>query len=163
MKSHYLHFLLISLISSQLLACAFTPSELHYNAPKDIVQFGVFQKDAFIPDEKPLSQNISHDLREIALSLPIWDGGWINSEQWIYKNSSSGIDSQEWAIPADGAQISYNLRRLHSSEDGAIRVELRRPSSKLFTPSGGRYLPWTAIIRRTSNGWIIESNSKTII
>ena len=127
---------------------------------KDILRLGPFKKGNFIPDEKPLRAESTGDLREIALSLPIWEGGWKDSEKWVYKYSKDGRRVDEWTNPADGAQHAVTIKRLKKSPEGQIRVEVHHPTLKIFTPSGGRYLPWVAVLERRKGGWFVEAADK---
>lgn len=127
---------------------------------KDILRPGPFKQGSFIPDEKPLRAESTDDLREIALSLPIWEGGWKDSEEWVYKVSKDGRGVDEWTNPADGAQHAVTLKRLKRSPEGRMRVEVHHPTLKIFTPGGGRYLPWVAVLERRKGGWFVEAADK---
>jgi hypothetical protein len=127
---------------------------------KDILRLGAFKQGNFIPDKKPLSIEDTRDLREVALSLPIWEGGWKESEEWVYKYSEDGRRVDEWTNPADGAQHAVTIKRLKSSPEGRMRVEVHHPTLKIFTPSGGRYYPWVAVLERREGGWFVEAADK---
>jgi len=130
------------------------------SASGNTLMLGQFYKGNFIPDEKPLRAESIRDLREVALSLPIWEGGWQNSEEWIYKRSENGIRVDKWTNPADGAQSSVTLTRLTVSPEGRLRVEVNHPALKIFTPSGGLYNPWVAVLERREGGWIVVAANK---
>jgi hypothetical protein len=114
---------------------------------------GVFTKGNFIPDEKPLSPGNENDLREIAMSLPIWETDLKTTEGWVMEYSKPGVGVDQWTTPADGAQSAVTIRRLADSGTGATRVAVDHPSLKIFTPGGGRYLPWSATLERRRGGW----------
>lgn len=114
---------------------------------------GVFTKGNFIPDVKPLSPGNEKDLREVAMSLPIWESDLKTLESWIMENSKPGVGMEQWTNPADGAQSAVTIRRLATSKTGATRVAVDHPSLKIFTPSGGSYLPWSATLERRRGGW----------
>lgn len=116
---------------------------------------GVFTKGNFIPDVKPLSPRNENDLREVAMSLPIWEPDMKSTEIWVMENSKPGVGVDQWTNPADGAQSAVTIRRLADSGTGATRVAVDHPSLKIFTPSGGRYLPWSATIERRRGGWLV--------
>ena len=125
-----------------------------------ILRLGPFKQGNFIPDEKPLTPANTRDLREVALSLPIWEGGWEKSEEWVYKYSKDGIRVDEWTNPADGAQHAVTINRLNNSPQGRTRVEVHHPTLKIFTPNGGRYHPWVAVLERRTGGWFVEAADK---
>ncbi len=127
---------------------------------KDILRLRPFQQGNFIPDEKPLKAQSIGDLREIAFSLPIWEGGWKDSEEWVCKYSKDGRRVDEWTNPADGAQNSVTIKRLTKSPEGQMRVEVHHPTLKIFTPKGGSYLPWVAVLERRKGGWFVEATDK---
>ena len=127
---------------------------------KDILRLGPFQQGNFIPDEKRLKAESIGDLREIAFSLPIWEGGWKDNEEWVCRYSKDGRRDDEWTNPADGAQNAVTIKRLTKSPEGQMRVEVHHPTLKIFTPKGGRYLPWVAVLERRKGGWFVEAADK---
>lgn len=121
---------------------------------------GVFTKGNFIPDVKPLSPSNENDLREVAMSLPIWESDLKTTERWVMENSKPGVGVDQWTNPADGAQSAVTIRRLANSETGVTRVAVDHPSLKISTPSGGRYLPWSATLQRRRGGWLVMDTIK---
>jgi hypothetical protein len=151
----------ITILSLGLASCSYHSSGSRpESASGNILKLGVFRKGNFIADEKPLRPETTRDLREIALSLPVWEGGWEKSEEWVCKNSENGMHVDKWTNPADGAQHAVTLTRLNVSPEGRTRIEVNHPTLKIFTPSGGWYYPWIAVLERREGGWIVESANK---
>lgn len=128
--------------------------------PENILRLGPFTEGNVIADVKPLRPEHTRDLREVALSLPIWESDSEAAMEWVYKYSEDGIHVDEWTNPADGAQHAVTLKRLEDSAQGQLRVEVHHPSLKIYTPSGGIYYPWVAILERREGGWLVESAKK---
>ena len=120
---------------------------------QDDWKVGEFTKGNFISDVKPLSPGNEDDLREVAMSLPIWETNLKSLESWIMEHSEPGVGVDQWTNPADGAQSPVTLRRLAGSGTGATRVAVDHPSLMIHTPSGGRYRPWSATLERRPGGW----------
>ena len=78
----------------------------------------------------------------------------------VMEYSKPGVGVDKWTTPADGAQSAVTIRRLADSESGASRVAVDHPSLKIFTPSGGRYLPWSATLERGRGGWHVMDTIK---
>ena len=154
------------LVAISILSLGFTSYSTDFGADgmattsKDILRLGPFKQGNFIHDEKPLRDEDTRDLREVALSLPIWESSWKESEEWIYKHSEEGRRADEWTNPADGAQHAVTIRRLKESPEGRTRVEVHHPYLKIFTPDGGRYYPWVAVLERGEGGWFVEDANK---
>ena len=161
MKTRFVVSIASGLLWLGLVSCSTeTEAELSPSSSKDILRLGPFEKGNFIPDEKPLSPEKGKDLREVALSLPIWESGWENAENWVMKYSEAGTLVDEWTNPADGAQHAVTVKRLKPSPEGRIRIEVHHPTLKIFTPSGGIYHPWVAVLERRDGGWIVKSAEK---
>ncbi|MFC7338183.1 hypothetical protein ACFQY0_13395 [Haloferula chungangensis] len=127
------------------------------SSSESALKLGPFRQGNFIPDEKPLKAEDTTDLREVALSLPIWESSWKSSEEWVYMNSKDGRRVDQWTNPADGAQHAVTIKRLAKSSEGLTRVGVFHPSLKVFTPDGGRYGSWSAVLERRTGGWFVES------
>ncbi len=117
-----------------------------------------FEKGDFIPDRRPLKSKDSRDLRELALTLPIWESESDASTKWVYENSSAANDADRWTTPADGAQSAVVLKRLPVSPNGAQRLEIWVPPSKLN--SSPRSSSWTSIVERREGGWLVLNAGK---
>jgi hypothetical protein len=147
-------FLSTLLIASFATSCSLRPDGGSVaSQAQDDWKMGVFTKGNFIPDVKPLSPRNENDLREVAMSLPIWESDLKTTERWVMENSKPGVGVDQWTNPADGAQSAVTIRRLADSGTGATRVAVDHPSLMIFTPSGGRYLPWSATLERRRGGW----------
>ncbi len=150
------------LVVSSLLLFGFNSCSTHsrdtvQECTQNAIKIGPFKQGNFIPDEKPLEVRNSKDLREVALSLPIWEGPWKESEKWVYQYSKNGLHVDQWTNPADGAQHAVTIKRLEKSPDGLMRIEVHHPVLLVFTPSGGQYYPWVAVLERRKGGWFVES------
>ena len=44
------------------------------------------EKGDFVPDKRPPKSRDSRDLRELALTLPIWESDSEESTKWVYEN-----------------------------------------------------------------------------
>lgn len=108
-----------------------------------------------MPDRRSLKSKDSRDLRELALTLPIWESESEDSTKWVYENSSAAVDADQWITPADGAQSPVKLKRLPEAANGAQRIELWIPPSKVEPPP--RNTSWTSVLRRQDEGWLVES------
>lgn len=117
-----------------------------------------FANGDFIPDRRPLKPKDSRDLRELALTLPIWESESQNSTKWVYENSSAATYADHWTTPADGAQSAVELKRLPDSPNGEQRLEIWVPPSKLT--SSPRSVSWTSIVERRDGGWLVQSARK---
>lgn len=149
-------FLSTLLIASFAISCSLRPDSGNVvSQAQDDWKMGVFTKGNFIPDVKPLSPRNENDLREVALSLPIWELDLETMESWVMEYSKPGVGVDRWTNPADGAQSPVTIRRLADSASGATRVAVYHPSLMIFTPSGGRYLPWSATLERHRGGWLV--------
>lgn len=117
-----------------------------------------FEKGDFIPDRRALKSKDSRDLRELALTLPIWESESDASTKWVYENSSAATDADRWTTPADGAQSAVRLKRVPSSPTGAQRIEIWIPPSMLnSSPSS---VSWTSVVERKDGGWLVLSAGK---
>jgi hypothetical protein len=114
-----------------------------------------FQKGDFVPDRRPLKPEDSRDLREMAMTMPIWEGDSEEFVQWVYESSSAAVDAETWTTPADGAQSAVRLRRLADSPGGAQRVALWIPPSLLDRYPRG--MSWSSVLQRQAGGWLVES------
>ena len=114
-----------------------------------------FKKGDFVPDRRPLESKDSRDLRELALTLPIWESESDSSTRWVCENSSSAVDIDSWTTPADGAQSPVHLKRLPTSPTGAQRIEIWIPPSKVEPPP--RNTSWTSVLQRRDGGWLVET------
>lgn len=116
-----------------------------------------FQRGDFVPDRCPLEPSNTRDLREMAMTLPVWESEISDGmKKWIYENSSTAVDTDTWTAPADGAQSAIRLKRLADSPDGSQRIELWIPPSK-----SGSYpqnmISWSSVLQRRDRGWLVES------
>jgi hypothetical protein len=117
-----------------------------------------FEKGDFIPDRRPLKSKDSRDLRELALTLPIWESESAASTKWVYENSCAATDADHWITPADGAQPAVEVKRLPDSSLGAQRLEIWVPPSKLN--SSPRSTSWTSTVERRDGGWLVLNARK---
>lgn len=114
-----------------------------------------FEKGDFIPDRRPPKPRETKDLRELALTLPIWESESEGSTKWVYENSSAAVDVDHWTTPADGAQSSVKLKRLPEAANGAQRIEIWIPPSKVEPPPSNT--SWTSVLQRRDGGWLVET------
>ena len=117
-----------------------------------------FERGDFVPDRRPLKSKDSRDLRELALTLPIWESESEDSTKWVYENSSVATAANHWTTPADGAQSAVELKRLPVSPNGAQRLEIWVPPSKLNGSPGS--VSWTSIVERRNGGWLVQNARK---
>ena len=151
---------LTALLSVLVLSCC----SLHHDGTganplaKDDWALGPFTKGNFIPDEKPLSSKNINDLREVALSIPVWESDWKASEEWVYKYSTSGSDVDEWTNPADGAQSAVTIRRMEKSQTGRMQIRVDRLDCERSIRSSSFLLPRGYNWRWSNNRrWIVST------
>ncbi|MEK7953584.1 hypothetical protein [Luteolibacter soli] len=113
-----------------------------------------FQAGEFLPDRRPLKPEDNRDLREMALSLPIWDSKSEESVRWVYQNSFPALKTNTWRTPTDGGQLPIQVKRLPDSWTGAQRIELWTPPS--MAERSPRDRGWTFILKRKKGGWLVE-------
>jgi hypothetical protein len=143
-----------------LSSCGLISNNLETSSPRRVNNeyAATFEKGDFVPDKRPLKSKDSRDLRELALTLPIWESESDEATKWVYVNSSAATDSDQWTTPADGAQSAVRLKRLPSSPTGAQRIEIWIPPSMLnSSPSS---VSWTSVVERKDGGWLVLSARK---
>ncbi|WP_411846648.1 hypothetical protein AAFN60_03455 [Roseibacillus persicicus] len=94
----------------------------------------------FIADERP--PHDEEDLRELLLTLPVWDIPPERIVSWMDENGS--VTGDTLVVHGDGAQVMLRLRRL----DRPDHYELRLGSEDW--PEGGLY---HYTLQRVSNKW----------
>ncbi len=154
-------FTLAALVACLNLSSCRLESNNHQASVPERVNTGyvtTFEKGDFVPDRRPLRSKHTRDLRELALTLPIWESESEGSTKWVYENSSVATDADHWTTPADGAQSAVKLKRLPVSPSGAQRLEIWVPPSKADGPP--RSVSWTSIVERRDGGWLVQSARK---
>jgi hypothetical protein len=151
-------FTLAALVAGLALSsCGLVSNNLEANSPRRVNNgyATTFEKGDFVPDKRPLKSKDSRDLRELALTLPIWESESEGSTKWVYENSSAAVDVDHWTTPADGAQDPVKLKRLPEAANGAQRIEIWIPPSKVEPPPSNT--SWTSVLQRRDGGWLVET------
>ena len=117
-----------------------------------------FQVGEIVPDLRPIIPTDSTDLREFALALPILEVRTQETYDWIYEESSSALTSQEWRLPADGAQAPVTIYRMSNTATGAQRI---RVVAATWIPIPDRSQnELSAILERLDKGWrVVDSRA----
>ncbi len=108
-----------------------------------------------IIDTSPIANPATASLQDLALALPVFEGGYEETRRWVVEEDGVINEPGKWTIRHDGAQMFVMAEELKPAKSGARKIRL----TLVEEPDGESEEVWTYLLQRVPGGWKILRKS----